>query len=338
METFKIKLLAFFLSIFMILVILICIETVYRITESPVPPSLLIASPNPKLVYELNPLYPGINRHGMRHPEFSNDELRGRYIIAAIGDSHTFSAGAINASETYPSRLQLYLEKSLGSDSVCVLNFGVPGYNASQELEVLKNVLLKFKPNLVVLQYFINDTHVCNYIQPEYKTLNSMIHKSHFLTKAWKGLLYGKFGRKYLYGFVSQKFPDLLLYKEGLVGTVMEGVHPTKDMSRVPPRYHYMLGRENLERHTLEFASVCKKANIGMIATGFIEKEDRQFYERAGFDVYTFYDIFAGQNMEDYGYPPAQTGSHFNGEGNNMIGRSLAKYIYEKYLKLIPRS
>jgi hypothetical protein len=165
-----------------------------------------------------------------------------------------------------------------------------------------------------------------------------MIHKSHFFAKRWQKLLYGKFGRKYLYGFVSQKFPDMLLYKEGLVGTVMEGEHPTKDMSRVPPKYHYMLGRENLEKHTLEFASICKKANIKMIATGFIEKEDRQFYERAGFDVYTFYDIYVGQNMEDYGYPPPQTVGHFNGEGNDIIGRSLAKPIYEKYLKPIPNS
>jgi lysophospholipase L1-like esterase len=338
METYKLKLLAFFVSISMILVILIFIEIVYRISESPIPPSLLISSPNPKLVYELNPLHPGINRHGMRHPEFSNDELRGKYIIAAIGDSHTFSVSVKNITETYPSRLQFYLRKSFGLGSVCVLNFGVPGYNTSQELEVLKNILLKFKPNLVVLQYCINDTYVCNYIQPKHKTLNSMIHKSHFLAKRWQRLLYGKFGRKYLYGFVSQKFPDMLLYKEGLVGTVMEGEHPTKDMSRVPPKYHYMLGRENLEKHTLEFASICKKANIKMIATGFIEKEDRLFYERAGFDVYTFYDIYAGQNMEDYGYPPPQTVGHFNGEGNDIIGRSLAKHIYEKYLKPIPNS
>src|SRR5438477_468075 len=65
----------------------------------------------------------------------------------------------------------------------------------------------------------INDTHVCNYIQPKYRKLNSLIHKSRFFVRTWKNILYSPFGRRFLFEWIGSHFPDALLAQEGLVGT-----------------------------------------------------------------------------------------------------------------------
>src|SRR5215471_16929379 len=45
-----------------------------------------------RLIYELNPHYPEINSFGMRQEEFDPSSLRHQFVIAVIGDSHSFSA------------------------------------------------------------------------------------------------------------------------------------------------------------------------------------------------------------------------------------------------------
>src|SRR5882672_170558 len=131
----------------------------------------VVVSKNQKIVYELNRKYAEINSFGMRDTEIDFDSIKNFYKIAVVGDSHSYSIGAKNIAETFPSQLEKHLNQNTGQRPVKVLNFGVPGYNTAQELEVLKTKVFMFEPRLVILQYCMNDTHICNYIQPEYKKL-----------------------------------------------------------------------------------------------------------------------------------------------------------------------
>src|SRR5262249_27247597 len=155
-------------------------EILTRIFKKESPPRI-VASENQKLVYELNKNYAQINSFGMRDEEFDIDSIRDLYKIAVVGDSHTYATKVKSTTETFPSQLEKYLNQNTGQRIVKVLNFGVPGYNTAQELELLKTKVLMFEPRMIILQYCINDTHICNYIQPEDKKLNSLIHKSQFL-------------------------------------------------------------------------------------------------------------------------------------------------------------
>jgi len=67
-----------------------------------------------------------------------------------IGDSFTWGQG-IEAAERFSN----LLEGSLGPRYE-VLNFGVPGHDMPQHLEVLEQVL-PLKPDFVLLQLYIND-------------------------------------------------------------------------------------------------------------------------------------------------------------------------------------
>jgi hypothetical protein len=304
-------------------------------TESP----RVVASENQKLVYELNKNYPEINSFGMRDEEFDIDSIRDLYKIAVIGDSHAYSTRVKNMAETFPSQLEKYLNQNTRQRMVKVLNFGVPGYNTAQELEVLKTKALMFEPQMVILQYCINDTHICNYIQPEDKKLNSLVHKSQFLVMLWKNILYSSFGKAFLLNWIGKKFPDALLFQEGLVGTLggadtevpARRAHPARTRDRVPGRYHYMLGEENWTIHMQSFARLCKQQGIVLLATGFIEDKEKELFLKDGFDVYSFYEIFKEKDMLAYGYNPDDTTSHFNAQGCYMIGKALAEYIQKHY-------
>ena len=234
--------------------------------------SMFVMSENPKLVYELNKAYTEINSFGMRDVDIDVDDIKNLYKIAVIGDSHTYSSNVKNMVDSFPSQLEKYLNQNSGQPLVKVLNFGVPGYNTAQELEVLQSRAFMFEPKLVILQYCLNDTHVCNYIQPEYKTLNSLIHKSQFLVVLWKNIIYSSFGKKFLLEWVGNTFPDALLFQAGLVGTqksvktevAAHKPHPPRTKDRVPARYHYMLGEENWRMHLHSFAQVAKQKGVSI--------------------------------------------------------------------------
>jgi len=313
-------------------------EILTRLFKKESPPRV-VASENQRLVYELNKSYTEINSFGMRGEEFDIDSIRNLYKIAVIGDSHAYSIRVKNIAETFPSQLEKFLNQNIGQRIVKVLNFGVPGYNTNQELEVLKTKALMFEPRMVVLQYFLNDTHICNYIQPEDKKLNSFIHKSQFLVLLWKNILYSSIGKAFLLDWIGQKFPDALLFQEGLVGTLKGAdtevpahrAHPARTRDRVPRRYHYMLGEENWRMYLQSFAHLCKQQGILLLATGFIEDSEKEFFLKEGFDIYSFYEIFKEKDMREYGYNPDDTTSHFNAQGCYMIGKALAEYIQKHY-------
>ena len=316
-------------------------EVLARIFKEPIP--MLVKSENEKLVYELNTHYEGINSFGMRDKEININEMKDLYKIAVIGDSHTYSMKVKKFEETFPYRLEEYLNQAMGKRIVKVLNFGVPGYNTAQELEVLKSKALMFQPNLIILQYCINDTHVCNYIQPKYKSLNSLIHKSKFLVRTWKNILYSPFGRRFLFEWIGSHFPDALLTQEGLVGTLRAAAddvlahrpHPARTQDRVPRRYHYMLGKENWRMHIQTFAHLSQQKGISLLATGFIDEEEKAVFLSEGFDIYSFFEIFQGKDMRYYGYNPDDTASHFNANGCYLAAEALADYIQKQYV--IPR-
>jgi hypothetical protein len=313
-------------------------EILTRLFKKESPPRF-VASQNQRLVYELNKSYTEINSFGMRDEEFDIDSIRSLYKIAVIGDSHAYSTSVKNMAETFPSQLEKYLNRNIGQRIVKVLNFGVPGYNTSQELEVLKTKALMFEPKMVILQYFINDMHICNYIQPEYKKLNSLMHKSQFLVLLWKNILYSSLGKAFLLDWIGKQFPDALLFQEGLVGTLTGAdtevlahrPHPARTRERVPGRYHYMLGEENWRMHVQHFAHLCKQQGILLLATGFIEDKEKEILLQAEFDVYSFYEIFQEKDMREYGYNPDDTRSHFNAQGCYILGKILAEYIQKHY-------
>ncbi len=117
-------------------------------------------SANPYLRYELVPgAVSGnirVNADGFRGPDYPLSKPEGVFRIIMLGDSETLSI-MLAEREALAAQLEDELNQASAKTRYEVLNFGVEGYNAFQELEQLKIKGLKYDPDLIILNYVLND-------------------------------------------------------------------------------------------------------------------------------------------------------------------------------------
>jgi len=94
------------------------------------------------------------NNHGWRDKDRTFDNHEKSYRILVLGDSFTFGA-TVPAEKTYTRILEDLLHKD--GFNVEVINIAYGGWGTDHELEALKNEGLKYKPQLVIVQFHIND-------------------------------------------------------------------------------------------------------------------------------------------------------------------------------------
>jgi lysophospholipase L1-like esterase len=129
-------------------------------------PNLFIEAANPDMEAIGNPLATGtysgaevsFNSLGLRDREFGVDRAPNVSRIIVLGDSVTFGLG-VPQDLTYPKVTEAILNRSLLSQerSVEVMNFGIPGYNTLHELAQLREMGLRYEPDLVVVGFLFND-------------------------------------------------------------------------------------------------------------------------------------------------------------------------------------
>jgi hypothetical protein len=95
-----------------------------------------------------------VNSLGYREREFPAKKPPGVYRIAVVGDSFTFGQG-IKEEDRFSNRLERALNRE--GQRFEVLNFGRPGAETVDEVEMLKNAVIGVKPDFVLLQWLIND-------------------------------------------------------------------------------------------------------------------------------------------------------------------------------------
>ncbi len=102
-----------------------------------------------------------LNDKGLR--DYNHDYESNKYRILFLGDSMTFGYG-VEAEETYPKVLEKILNEK--NNSYETINAGITAYNTAQELTYLETEGLKYKPNLVILGFMLNDVSG-NYFEGE---------------------------------------------------------------------------------------------------------------------------------------------------------------------------
>jgi hypothetical protein len=126
----------------------------------------LLYKPSPGAETTQNGIYQKINSAGFRDREFPIEKTPGTKRIIFLGDSIVYGQD-IPLEETIPKQLEKYLIES--GEKAEVLNFGVVGYETSQELIRLKTLGLKYKPDIVILDYTLND---CRFASLELNKFN----------------------------------------------------------------------------------------------------------------------------------------------------------------------
>jgi lysophospholipase L1-like esterase len=94
------------------------------------------------------------NSKGLRDREFSYEKPPGKLRIMMLGDSFTVGWGA-KFDETFSKRIErLYADRGIQAE---VINTGVGNYNTIQEVEYYLTEGYKYNPDIVVLNFFVND-------------------------------------------------------------------------------------------------------------------------------------------------------------------------------------
>jgi len=87
--------------------------------------------------------------------EYSIDKSNNTFRIIALGDSMTYGWG-VRTNESWPKQLERKLNR-LYTTNYEVLNFGVPGASIEEKVRVFKECAILYNPDMVILQFFIND-------------------------------------------------------------------------------------------------------------------------------------------------------------------------------------
>lgn len=149
-------------------------------------------SKNPFIRYELVPnVVSGnvkINSAGFRGPQIEMKKPQNTYRILMLGDSELFSF-LLFEEEALPRQLEGLLNGKSHALKFEVINSGVEGYNTFQELALLKTKGLLYSPDLVVMNYVLNDPEPGEYyLADNFLSRNSALYR-YILYRIKKGLI-----------------------------------------------------------------------------------------------------------------------------------------------------
>ena len=98
-----------------------------------------------------------INSEGFRGPEFSKDKADNTYRIIAVGGSTTFGSG-VTDENTWPRILEKKLQNLSESKNIEVINAGIGAITSFNESKLIKEKLIHYKPDLIIVYDGFNDT------------------------------------------------------------------------------------------------------------------------------------------------------------------------------------
>lgn len=102
--------------------------------------------------------YYKINSLGFRDYEYAKKKPANTFRIASVGASITFGKGVV-LEDTYSKQLERKLN-SISGKKIEVLNFGVYAYNTKQMYWAIKEQILEFEPDLIIIQYTLRSPAV----------------------------------------------------------------------------------------------------------------------------------------------------------------------------------
>lgn len=198
-------------------------------------------SRNPRIVYELKPhlsfFFVGvpveINRMGFRGRDYAFKKKQGTVRIVGLGDSVMFGWGVSNEC-TYLSRLEARLNREHPETRWEVINTAVPGYNTAIEVAVLQGKGLKYKPDLVLLNYVGNDMGLPGFVRPRQK--------------------YFSLSKSFLHSFLRTQYRYIRQKRTALDGSAspppnsVAAVDFNEEYFEVPEEYQELVGWNAFER------------------------------------------------------------------------------------------
>lgn len=207
-------------------------------------------SKNPRIIYELIPQLSvyftnrplKVNAFGFRGEHVQIEKPPRTVRIVGLGDSLMFGWG-IRDNEAYMALLGKKLNENYPSISWEIVNTAVPGYNTVMEVETLKQKGLAYRPDIVIIDYVINDTDLPNFI----------VERENYFSLR----------QSFIMKFINSR-------KLRSVRVVVAPLHAQEtrfenDPRRVPAPYREMVGTSAVRNALHELSSLSKQHNFEVI-------------------------------------------------------------------------
>jgi lysophospholipase L1-like esterase len=224
-----------------------------------------------------------INSKGFRGLDRDFEKESDKIRLAFLGDSFTLGIG-VRDEDTLPANVERELQRNY--KNIEVLNFGVSGYNTRDEIRLLKEYVLKFKPDIVVVVLFLNDAGRAGTIRfLSRPMLFAQIRKYSYFINALVGSIEKAFLSKQMIRHYHEGFLETSQGYHSIKAALREGkwlsskhqfdfivaVYPV--LFKLDERYPFRSIHQNIE-------SFCKSENILFVDlfNAFFGQSDRQMW------------------------------------------------------------
>jgi len=237
------------------------------------------------LIYELRPgaqsnregVSIKINRNGFRDDPFPRAYRSKERRIVVLGDSVAWGWG-VSMSSAFPQRLEKML---LHSDTPSTIyNLAVDGYSTEQELRMLELHGLTLKPDLIILNYVLNDPDTADgglarYYKPDFMLLRLARRAVHRI----QGILQGHADIKEYHQQIHSYYEKQTRNQFQRLGQISKKNH-IPILVAITPVFHFMKDQpypwQNIHN---DLKQLCIKNNLKFLdlKQGFINKNSSDF-------------------------------------------------------------
>jgi len=283
---------------------------------------------NPELGFELIPDKKGylrgvkveINPEGLRDHYYSLKKPKNTFRICVIGDSVAFGFG-VEANESFPKILEEKLNEKTRAE---VINFAVPAYNGVQEFTILKDKVLDYDPDLIIIAHFLNDPDgVWNLFEtsaPISPTIKTFFSENSYLYN----FVRGRWGRVLNRAGVTSFTPYKNLYEED-----------SEIWKTHKERFENMSAISKSEKIPILVVILPNWKNLN---ESYDFKEEHKLIsntvDEAGLDFLDIYPKIYGLDEVDYLIDP-EDAAHPNYKGHELLGYLIyMKIVKEGYVNI----
>ena len=297
---------------------------------------------DPELGYRMNPKYLDLNPDGLRdHPIGLK---AGRFRLLMLGDSLGFYGDDLD--DTFVGHMRKELHKDAAYDRVDVVDACIKGYTNFQEVEYLKKFGVKFDPDLVGIEFCLNDVH--KFLMAfAFDAQGKIIPNSYSLSSE-------ELSR-------SRSWPRRLLSHSYLLVWLRDHIRFARQVASYHARQGFSFdyrtdintawkdeGWADIEKQLTEYRELGRQKKFPVflvvfpVATQYqqdylardrdhVLKPQRKLKEICARLGIAYYDLFPDLSPEMF----IEDGLHLTKEGRARVGQLIARFLIEE--KLVPR-
>jgi len=213
------------------------------------------------------------NSFGLNDMEFSIEDLRGKEIILAVGDSHTYGYG-VSKENSFPAIMNQYYS----SDKIKVINAGTGGYQPDTYLNYIKYRAQKFSPDIILVGITIgSDMHSPTlYTVSEGQLIEKLVPEPGIISQIRRFMLRNSHAYSFTLRAIDQTFIGEILRDAGIFVSRVDD--PLNAYDRAA--YQQILGEHELIYEEILQLTEDMGAELFILLIPFREQVDDDLYRQ----------------------------------------------------------